>query len=52
MIYIRDEGEEIRFGLNFYPLKSMHFGVVMKIFSLVLWIRYNKLLRIFKIYKS
>jgi len=45
MIFIRNEGELVRNGFNFYPFKSDHIGFTLywnhkKIFQ----IRYNKML--------
>jgi len=42
MIYIREEGEIIRPGFNFYPLNSNQVGFVFKLRSFVLFVRYNK----------
>jgi len=52
MIHIRDEGGQVRTGFNFYPLASNQFGFVFKLFDSVLYMRYNKLQRVFKIYWS
>jgi len=42
MIHVRDEGEAIRTGFNFYPLKSNQFGFVLKVKDVALTARYNK----------
>ena len=43
MIYCRREGEEIKTGLNFYPLKDRNsFGVRLRIGSRVWRARYSK----------
>jgi len=43
MIYIRDEGETVRNGFNFYPLKSASSrGVVIRLGNHTLWLRYSK----------
>ena len=43
MIYIRDEGEPVRNGFNFYPLDSFSSaGFVLRIGTRVLWVRYSK----------
>lgn len=51
MIQIREEGEDIRPGFNFYPLSSNQFGLVFKLRDFVLFVRYNKKLGIFKCHK-
>jgi hypothetical protein len=44
MIYIRDEGEPVRNGFNFYPSSSANSrGVVIRLGKLSLWLRYSKL---------
>ena len=48
MIYLREEGQAIRTGFNFYPLKSNQFGLVFKIKNKILTARYNKLQGNFK----
>jgi len=46
MFYIRDEGEAVKNGLNFYPLNSSHsIGVVIKVWKYALMVRYSKLRR-------
>lgn len=42
MIHIREEGDAVRSGFNFYPLKSNHAGFVFKLWSFVLTARYSK----------
>ena len=44
MIHIRDEGERIRNGFNFYPFKSDHIGFVFAWHSIKKFqIRYSKI---------
>jgi hypothetical protein len=44
MFYIRDEGEVVKNGFNFYPLNSSHsIGVVIKVWKYALMVRYSKL---------
>jgi hypothetical protein len=44
MIYIRDESEPVRNGLNFYPSSSVNSrGVVIRLGKIALWLRYSKL---------
>jgi hypothetical protein len=43
MIHIRDEGQAIQTGFNFYPLKSNLIGFVFKVKDIALTARYNKL---------
>jgi hypothetical protein len=44
MIYIRDESESVRNGLNFYPSNSANSrGVVIRLGKFSLWLRYSKL---------
>jgi hypothetical protein len=52
MIHTREEGELIRTGINFYPLSSNQFGFVFKLRDFVLYVRYNKLQRFFKIHRN
>jgi hypothetical protein len=52
MIHTRDEGETIRTGFNFYPLNSNQIGFVFKMRDFVLFVRYNKLQRFFKIHRN
>ena len=43
MMHIRDEGEQIKFGFNFYPFKSNSFGFVLWLKNGRFWhFRYNK----------
>lgn len=43
MIYIRDEGEPVRNGFNFYPFKSKNsVGLVLRLGDYALWLRYSK----------
>jgi len=51
MIHCREEGEPIQTGFNFYPWHSNQFGFVFKLCDFVLYVRYNKLLKLFKIHK-
>jgi hypothetical protein len=44
MIYIRDEGEPVRNGFNFYPRSSTNSrGVVVRLGKFALWLRYSLL---------
>ena len=52
MMYIRDEGENVRTGFNFYPLASSQFGFVFKLKDFVLFVRYNKQLGKFKCHRA
>lgn len=46
MFYIRDEGEPVRNGFNFYPFKSTNsVGVVIRLNKHAIWLRYSKLRR-------
>lgn len=43
MIYIRDEGYNVRNGINIYPLSSKHFGFVIRWKDERVWqFRYSK----------
>lgn len=43
MIHIRDEGEPVKNGFNFYPLNSKSsVGVVLRVGKYALWMRYSK----------
>jgi len=43
MIYIRDEGETVRNGVNIYPWGNDHSrGFILKIWSFVMTVRYSK----------
>ncbi|CAB4170464.1 hypothetical protein UFOVP908_63 [uncultured Caudovirales phage] len=48
MIHIREEGENIQTGFNFYPKGSNQVGVVIRFGDLVLFARYNRHLGKFK----
>ena len=44
MIHIRDEGELVRNGFNFYPLNSVSSrGVVIRLGNHSLWLRHSKI---------
>lgn len=44
MIYIRDEGEPVKNGFNFYPASSTNSrGVVVRLGKLAIWLRYSLL---------
>ena len=42
MIYIRDEGEFVRNGINVYPWKGASIGAVFKLSNFVFAIRYSR----------
>jgi hypothetical protein len=42
MFHIRDEGQLIRWGFNFYPLRSGQFGFLFIGFGRCWWCRYAK----------
>ena len=42
MIHIREEGENVQSGFNFYPKGSNQVGVVLKLSKFVMCARYNK----------
>lgn len=42
MIYLREEGEVIRMGINIYPKSSNQLGFVLRVFDSILFVRYNK----------
>lgn len=43
MIHIRDEGEPVKNGFNYYPLNSKNsVGVVLRVGKYALWLRYSK----------
>lgn len=48
MIHIREEGENVQSGFNFYPKSSNQVGFVFKLGKLVACARYNKHLGKFK----
>lgn len=50
MFYIREEGEVIHNGFNFYPKESNHQGVVIQLGTRQLWLRYIKDQKKFKFY--
>lgn len=51
MIYIRDEGGPIKNGLNFYPINSeSNIGVVIRIRSRALFLRYSKITKKLRIH--
>ena len=52
MIYIREEGEPIHTGVNVYPVSSNQLGFVFKLKSVVLFVRYNKLQRRFRLHRA
>ena len=41
MIHIREEGENVQTGFNFYPKGSNQVGVVLKLSMFVVCVRYN-----------
>lgn len=44
MIHLRDEGEPVKNGLSFYPLKSKNSaGMVLRFGVYALWLRYSKI---------
>ena len=45
MIYVRDEGQKIKNGINFYPLSSNHVGFVIRLNNNALFVRYSKLIK-------
>jgi len=47
MIYVnvRDEGQKIKNGINFYPLSSNHVGFVIRLYNNALFVRYSKLIK-------
>jgi hypothetical protein len=49
MIHIREEGETVRTGFNFYPKGSNQVGFVFRLGKFVACARYNKHLGKFKI---
>ena len=51
MIHIREEGEDVRSGFNFYPKGSNQAGFVFRLGKFVMCARYNKQLGKFKIYR-
>ena len=51
MINIREEGEDVRTGFNFYPKGSNQVGFVFSLGKFVMCARYNRHLGKFKIYR-
>lgn len=47
MFHIREEGDQVRWGFNFYPLRSAQAGFLFYGFGKVWWCRYNKRIRHF-----
>jgi len=45
MIYVRDEGQKMKNGINFYPLSSNHVGFVIRLNNNALFVRYSKLIK-------
>jgi hypothetical protein len=45
MFNIRDEGEQVKQGFNFYPLKSSHIGFVLRIKDRTYTVRYSKVVK-------
>ena len=44
MMYIRAEGEKVRQGFNFYPIKDKgSAGFVLKLGKRTIWMRYSKI---------
>jgi hypothetical protein len=44
MIYIREEGEKVRQGFNFYPLTDKgSAGFILKLGKRMIWMRYSKI---------
>ena len=50
MIQIRDEGEPLAWGLNIYPRRSNHFGLIFSTRSKRFSFRYSKLFKVWQIY--
>ena len=50
MIYLRDEGERLRNGFNFYRLSDEYnAGFIFKLGSKTFWFRYGKISKIWVI---
>ena len=49
MIHIREEGEDVQSGFNFYPKGSNQVGFVFSLGKFVMCARYNRHLGKFKI---
>ena len=47
MFNIRDEGEVVKQGFNFYPTKSSHIGFVLRIKDKFITVRYSKVVKRF-----
>jgi hypothetical protein len=47
MFNIRDEGEVVKQGFNFYPTKSNHIGFVLRIKDKFITARYSKVVKRF-----
>jgi len=47
MFNIRDEGELVKQGFNFYPAKSSHIGFVLRIKDKFISFRYSKIFKRF-----
>jgi hypothetical protein len=47
MINIRNEGETVKQGFNFYPLSSSHIGFVLRIKNKTFTVRYSKIVKRF-----
>ena len=46
MFNIRDEGEQIKNGFNFYPLRSTNsFGFIFRLNNKTFWLRYSKTMK-------
>jgi hypothetical protein len=45
MFNIRDEGETVKQGFNFYPTTSDHIGVVLRIKDKFITVRYSKVVK-------
>lgn len=53
MIHIRDEGEPIKQGFNFYPLNSYgSIGFVFRFRDTARWFRYSKITKRFSFMKA
>ncbi len=48
LMHIRDEGETIQYGFNFYPLSSIHVGFVLRTANALYRFRFSKITK--KIY--
>ena len=52
LIHVRDEGEPIRPGLNFYPQSSNHVGFVINMMNTLYRFRFSKLTKRIHITKT